>query len=217
MIANDEKMMAAFKEGKDIHLMTAAEIFNVPIERVDDKMRRAAKTLNFGVLYGMSAKSFSETAKIDYADAKKFIKEYFSDFSGIANYIKNTIQKARELGYVQTLLGRRRYIPEILSGSWQIKQSAERMAANMPIQGTAADIIKTAMIEIYNNLNLNNRDDVRLLLQIHDELVFEIREGAVKKEALKIKEIMENVVKLEVPLLVEAEYGENLGDLKALF
>ena len=217
VIANDEKMMAAFKEGKDIHLMTAAEIFNVPIERVDDKMRRAAKTLNFGVLYGMSAKSFSETAKIDYADAKKFIKEYFSDFSGIANYIKNTIQKARELGYVQTLLGRRRYIPEILSGSWQIKQSAERMAANMPIQGTAADIIKTAMIEIYNNLNLNNRDDVRLLLQIHDELVFEIREGAVKKEALKIKEIMENVVKLEVPLLVEAEYGENLGDLKALF
>ena len=214
VIAKDEKMMAAFQEGKDIHVITASEIFNVPIDKVDDKMRRAAKTLNFGVLYGMSAKSFSETAKIEYADAKKFIKEYFNDFSGIASYIENTVEQARNLGYVQTLLGRRRYIPEILSGSWQIKQSAERMAANMPIQGTAADVIKKAMIDVCDKMNLENRDDVRLLLQVHDELVFEIKDGAIDKEGKIIKEIMESVIKLDVPLEVGSEYGENLGELK---
>lgn len=217
VIAKDEKMMAAFNEGKDIHVITASEIFNVPIEKVDDKMRRAAKTLNFGVLYGMSAKSFSETAKIDYADAKKFIKEYFNDFSGIANYIDSTVEQAKRLGYVQTLFGRRRYIPEILSNSWQIKQAAERMAANMPIQGTAADIIKKAMLDVYEKLGLEKREDVRLLLQIHDELVFEIRKDVVEKEGNKIKEIMENVIKLDVPLEVGSEYGENLGELKELF
>lgn len=217
VIAKDEKMMAAFNEGKDIHIITASEIFNVPIDKVDDKMRRAAKTLNFGVLYGMSAKSFSETAKIEYADAKKFIKEYFNDFSGIANYIDSTVEQAKRLGYVQTLLGRRRYIPEILSSSWQVKQAAERMAANMPIQGTAADIIKKAMLDVSRELDLENRSDIRLLLQIHDELVFEIKEDAVEKEAKRITEIMEGVIKLDVPLEVGSEYGVSLGELKEVF
>lgn len=217
VIANDEKMKAAFLRGDDIHQMTASEIFNVPIDKVDDKMRRAAKTLNFGVLYGMSAKSFSETAKIDYADAKKFINEYFSDFSGISKYVENTIAKAKKLGYVETLLGRRRYIPEILSQSWQIKQAAERMAMNMPIQGTAADIIKMAMVKIFNELKLKERDDVRLLLQVHDELVFEMKEQIIQKEVLKVKEIMENVIKLDVPLEVGVERGNNFGDMEEVF
>lgn len=216
VIAPDEKMKTAFREGKDIHQMTASEIFNTSPEKVDDKMRRMAKTLNFGVLYGMSAKSFAETAKIDYVDAKKFIKEYFSDFSGIAGYIENIIAKARETGYVETLFGRKRYIPEILSGSWQVKQAAERMAANMPIQGTAADIIKMAMIKLWHALDLASRDDVRLLLQIHDELVFEIKEDIIKKEAEKIKNIMENVVELDVPLEVGVEYGDNLREMVLL-
>lgn len=214
VIAGDEKMTTAFKEGKDIHVITASEIFNVPIDQVDDKMRRAAKTLNFGVLYGMSAKSFSENAKIEYADAKKFIKEYFSDFSGIASYIEKTVEKARLLGYVETLMGRRRYIPEILSGSWQIKQAAERMAANMPIQGTAADIMKMAMIKVHDLMGLNDRDDVRLILQIHDELVFEIKKDAIKQESKKIRDIMENILKLEIPLLVGLEYGDSLGEME---
>ncbi len=216
VIAEDEKMITAFKEGKDIHVITASEIFNVPIDQVDDKMRRAAKTLNFGVLYGMSAKSFSENAKIEYADAKKFIKEYFSDFSGIANYIEKTVEKARSLGYVETLMGRRRYIPEIISGGWQIKQAAERMAANMPIQGTAADIMKMAMIKVYGLMGLNSRDDVRLILQIHDELVFEVKKDVIEQESKKIKDIMENVLKLEIPLLVGVEYGDSLGEMEDL-
>lgn len=216
VIAGDEKMITAFKEGKDIHVITASEIFNVPIDQVDDKMRRAAKTLNFGVLYGMSAKSFSENAKIEYADAKKFIKEYFSDFSGIASYIEKTVEKARSLGYVETLMGRRRYIPEILSGSWQIKQAAERMAANMPIQGTAADIMKMAMIKVYDLMGLSDRDDIRLILQIHDELVFEIKKDMIKQESKKIRDIMENILKLEIPLLVGLEYGDSLGEMEDL-
>ena len=145
-LANDTKMIEAFQNGLDIHKMTAAEIYNVSLAKVTPELRRAAKTLNFGVLYGMGSQALSEATGMSRDDAKKFIDEYFKKFSGIANYIIETKQLAEEKGYVETIFGRRRYIPEILSPNWQMKREAERMAVNMPVQGTATgDIIKMAM------------------------------------------------------------------------
>ncbi|KKU04307.1 MAG: DNA-directed DNA polymerase I [Parcubacteria group bacterium GW2011_GWA2_45_30] len=213
-IANDTKMIEAFQNGLDIHKMTAAEIYNVSLAKVTPELRRAAKTLNFGVLYGMGSQALSEATGMSRDDAKKFIDEYFKKFSGIANYIIETKQFAEEKGYVETIFGRRRYIPEILSPNWQMKREAERMAVNMPVQGTATgDIIKMAMIKIDDWVRKEKLEDkVRMLLQVHDELLFEIKDVTVKKYAPKIKEIMENTAKLKVPLAVDVEMGKNWGE-----
>lgn len=208
-LSGDGKMIKAFAEGKDIHAMTAAEINNVPEEKITPEMRRQAKTLNFGVLYGMAAKSFSETAGLTTAEAKNFIDEYFSDFSGLAKFLEEIKERARADGFISTLTGRRRYLPEINLSNWQLRQTAERMAINMPIQGLAADIVKMAMVEIRRQGILGG--DCRLLLQVHDELIFEIAEKNAQETGEKIKTAMEKVFALPngVPLLVSAAFGKN--------
>jgi len=221
-ISRDKKMIKFFQEGKDIHRMTASQIFNVSEDKVTEEMRGLAKTLNFGVLYGMSAYGFSEAAKVPYGEAESFIEEYMHDFQGIAQYVEDSIEKAKKLGYVETLWGRKRFLPEINSLDKNLKNAAERMAINHPCQGTAADIIKMAMVEINAKCNPApeqvrygaRMQNAKLLLQIHDELLFEVKEEKIDEVVLKIKEIMENVVKLEAPLRVEVKMGDNWGEME---
>ncbi len=220
-LANDKNMIAAFKGGRDIHVLTAAEVFEVASEKVTSQMRQAAKVLNFGVIYGMSIHGFAQAAGIDFEKAKVFVKKYFEEFSGVARYIEKTKDEVARNGYVQTLFGRKRFISEINSSAWNLRAAAERMAINMPIQGTAADLIKMAMVKIANSLsqmaNGENHEPLaispKLLLQVHDELIFEVPEREAKRTAEKIKEIMENIYKLAVPLKVEIEVGDNWGEM----
>ena len=212
-LADDSKMIEAFNKGLDIHKMTASEIYNIPLEKVTSELRRAAKTLNFGILYGMGSSALAESTGMSREEAKKFIEEYFHDFSGVKNYLQETKKFVEENGYVETLFGRRRYIPEIYSSNWQLKREAERMAINMPIQGTATgDIVKMAMIKIDEWVKKEKLEkEVRMLLQVHDELLFEIAEGFINKAAPKIKEIMESIAVLKVPLVAEVKAGVNWG------
>jgi len=210
-VSGDKKMIELFLEGKDIHLATAAEINKMPMNKVTGKMRSAAKALNFGVIYGMSVFGFSQSAGITRDEAKKFIDEYMEKFTGVAEYIKSTKEFAKINGYVETEMGRRRYIPEINSPNFQVQNAAERMAINMPIQGMSADIVKLAMIKIYEEYK--NNPDVRMLLQIHDEIILEVRENIADEVGKKIKEIMERVYLLKVPLLANAKIGDNWGEI----
>jgi DNA polymerase-1 len=212
-IADDKKMKEYFKEGEDIHKMTAAEVFAVAPDKVTKDMRFRAKALNFGVLYGMGASGFAKSAGIPREEAQNFIDNYFARFPAIRGYIDNTIEIARKNGYVETLLGRKRYIPEMSSSHPGLRAQAERMAINMPIQGTAADIIKMAMVEITYNLKPIT---YKLLLQIHDELLFEIEDDKIEETYPKIKYIMESVYKLTVPLEVDVSVGASWGDLKVI-
>jgi len=207
VLSEDKKMLEAFRDGKDIHTATAANVFNVSEAEVGSAMRRTAKILNFGILYGMSLTSFAQTAKIEKDKAKKFIGEYFSDFSGLAKYIEEAKINAQREGYVQTMFGRRRYIPEINSSAWNLRASGERMAINAPIQGTAADIVKMAMVEVAKIKGVN------LLLQIHDELIFEIDEAKANDLMLKIKQAMESAVDFPIPLTVQVHSGKSWGDI----
>ena len=214
-LANDKKMMEAFKKGLDIHKFTASEINNVPMDKVTSEMRFSAKALNFGIIYGMGAQSFSESAGISKEKAKEFIAEYLKDFSGVAQYIKKLQEEAKQRGYTMTLFGRRRYLPELKSPNPMLRAQAERIAINMPIQGLEADIMKKAMIGVDNWIqkeNLNN--NVKMLLQVHDELLFEVKEDLVKKIAPEIVKIMESVIKLSVPIAAEAKIGNNWGELR---
>ncbi len=216
-IAMDEKMMSAFKEDKDIHTLTAAEVNNVPIEKVTPEMRRSAKALNFGVLYGMGARSFAESSGISREKAEQFIKEYFSDFSGLAKYIEEIKDEARRNGFVRTLTGRRRYLPEIHGPNDMIVAQAERMAVNMPIQGTCADIMKLAMIKVHDYLSKNGAHDfARMILTVHDELLLEVEAQKIAEIAPAVKQIMENVLKLPVPIKVDVKSGENWGTMSRL-
>lgn len=210
-MADDKKMIEAFRLGRDIHAATASEIYNIPLEKVTPAHRRAAKTLNFGILYGMGSSALSQGTGMGRDEAKKFIDEYFRDFSGIARYIQETKEFAETNGYVETLFGRRRYIPEIHSPNWQQKREAERMAVNMPIQGTATgDIVKLAMIKIDTWVREEKIEEkVRMLLQVHDELVFEIQKEFVDKAAGKIKALMEGAASLKVPLVIDVSIGQN--------
>jgi len=219
-LAKDKKMIKAFKEDKDIHEITAAEVHNVPLRKVTEKMRYEAKALNFGVLYGMSAMGFAEAAGINRDQAQKFIDEYMNDFSGIREYIQEIKEQARRAGYVKTILNRKRYLPEINSSNFHIRQSSERMAINAPIQGTAAEIIKVAMVETDKKLPLS----ARMLLQVHDELVLEVPEDKIKSVVEIIKPTMENILnhpifkKTEpsfvIPLVVEIKVGDNWEEMK---
>jgi len=211
-IAKDKEMIHFFKEGKDIHKITASKIFKVPEEKINEEMRSVAKTLNFGVLYGMGAYGFAESAKVSRKEAKLFIEEYFKNFEGIAIYVKNSIEKVRETGFIETLFGRKRFLPEIDSLDPRLQRAAERMAINHPIQGTAADVIKIAMIECDKILKPHEKE-ARMVLQVHDELIFELR-GKELELAAKIKSAMENVIKLEAPLKIDLEIGSNWGELE---
>ena len=212
-MADDKKMIEAFRAGRDIHAATASEIFNIPLGSVTPKQRRAAKTLNFGILYGMGASALSESAGMGRGEARAFIDEYFRDFSGIARYIQETKEFAEANGYVETLFGRRRYIPEIHSSNWQVKREAERMAVNMPIQGTATgDIVKLAMIKIDEWVQQEKLEEkVRMLLQVHDELVFELEKEFADEAVKKINALMEGAAILKVPLVVDVSISPNWG------
>jgi DNA polymerase-1 len=214
-IANDEKMIQFFKDGKDIHKITASKIFKVPEEKVDEKMRYVAKTLNFGVLYGMGAYGFAEGAKVSRKEAKLFIEEYFKNFQGVADYVESSIKKVKKDGFVETIFGRKRFLPEINSLDPRLRRAAERMAINHPIQGTAADIIKMAMIEC-NKIIEHDKDIAKMILQVHDELLFEVVQNKVLEFSEKIKKVMENITKLEVPLNIDLEAGRNWGELKKI-
>jgi len=215
-LANDKKMIEAFAQGLDIHKFTASEINNVSINKVTPEMRFAAKELNFGIIYGMGSQSFSEAAKISRGKAEQFINEYLKDFSGIARYVEKLKDEAHKNGFAATLFGRRRYLPELNSPNYMLRSQAERMAINMPIQGLEADIVKKAMIEVDNWIQKGSYDDkIRMLLQVHDELLFEIKENLVKEAASKIAELMESVIKLKVPIIAEAKVGDNWADLHA--
>ena len=213
-IANDEKMLAIFKRGEDIHTSTASEIFETPKEKVNKEMRSLAKTISFGVLYGMGATAFAERTGVERKKAKEFIEKYFEEFRGIAQYVENTKQKVRQDDFVETLFGRKRFLAEIDSFDPRLRAQAERMAVNLPIQGTAADIIKMAMANIAQRKLLNN--DCRLILQIHDELLFEIREDILMDRAKRIKNAMEGAAKLNTPMTVEVEAGKSWGGMKRI-
>jgi len=214
-LAQDKKMILAFQKGEDIHTATASWLFKKSIKNISDFERREAKTVNFGVLYGMSSYGLSQGMKVKRLDAADFIDNYFNTFKGIKKYLDNTKEKARKKGFVETIFGRRRYIPEINSNIYEIAQSAERMAINMPVQGTAADIIKMAMIKIKDEI-LDKDEEIKLLLQVHDELVFEIKKEKISKTVDKIKKIMENIYKLSVPIKVDISQGYNWGSLKKI-
>ena len=210
----DPKMLAAFQEDKDIHILTASLINNIEEEKVTPAMRQLAKILNFGIIYGMGAKALSETAGISLKEARKFKEEYFHDFSGLKNYLEHSLEQAKKLGYVETLFGRKRFLP-LIGSLGQIGRQEERIAMNMPIQGLAADIIKLSMIKISDFIKSQNLDDeVRLILQIHDELILEVKSAIIKEIAPQLKVIMEQVVDWEVPLKAEITIGKNWGELE---
>lgn len=210
-VSGDRKMIEAFHRGSDIHKITAAEINKVTMSQVTEKMRSSAKALNFGVIYGMSVFGFSEAAGIERDEAKKFIDAYMEKFSGIGKYMRDTKEFVKKNLYVETEMGRRRNIPEINSPNFQVQNAAERMAINMPIQGMSADIVKLAMIKVSEFYKDN--PDVRPLLQVHDEIILEVKENRAEEVAKKIKDIMENVYKLKVPLVVDVKIGDNWGEI----
>ena len=213
-ISQDEKMIAAFKRGEDIHTRTAVEVFSVKPEAVDRNMRRDAKVMNFGILYGMGVLGFQRASGVSRERAREFIDKYLKEFSGISRYMNDMKMKARKDGYVSTIFGRRRWLPEIRSSMPQMISQAERMAINHPIQGSAADLVKLAMIKVFEHIHDPDvQDDTFLLLQVHDELLFEVKETLVENIADKIKDIMENVHKFDVPLIVDVKYGDNWAEM----
>ena len=204
-LSGEQHMINAFTRGEDIHKQTAAEIFGIPLSEVTKETRQRAKTINFGVLYGMGVNGLAAATKMNRVEAEDFLARYYSAHPAIMEYIERTKALAYKTGYVETIFGRRRYLPEIKSYIPQLQAAAERMAINMPIQGTAADLIKMAMIEIYKNIV---GPDIKMVLQVHDELVFEVKKSMAEKAAKEIKEVMENIYKLKVKLEVETEIGE---------
>jgi len=211
-ISGDENMITAFKNGEDIHARTAKEIFNLDsLDDVTPDHRRKAKEVNFGIPYGVSAYGLSSRLGIENSEGKEMIEQYFERFPGIKTYIEETVESAKENGYVSTLLGRRRYIPDINSRNWNVRGFAERTAINMPIQGTAADIIKLAMIDIQKMLE-DEECKSKMLLQVHDELIFEIAEEELDELPDKIKNLMESAYELSVPLDVEMGIADNWLD-----
>ena len=207
-LSGDEHLVNAFKKGEDVHKATAAKIFGIETEEVTSDQRRIAKTANFGIMYGISAFGLSQRLGTGRAEAKKIIDDYFANFPSISSYIENTIAKAKENGYVETLFGRRRYLPDINSKNGTVRALAERNAINAPIQGTSADIIKLAMIAMEKKLKEENLKS-KMILQIHDELVFDVAPGEEDKISTIVTEIMEHVVELSVPLTVECSSGKS--------
>ncbi|MBO6178324.1 MAG: DNA polymerase I [Selenomonadaceae bacterium] len=212
-LSEDKGMIDAFLAGDDIHRRTASEVFNVPFDEVTDEMRRRAKAVNFGIVYGISDFGLSRDLGITKKEAKEYIEAYFARYTGIKKFIDETIKIAKERGYVKTMFNRRRALPEISSANYNIRSNAERMAMNTPIQGTAADIIKLAMIKTDRALKEAGLKS-RILLQVHDELVIETVETEAQRVSEIVKDAMETVVKLRVPLTVDVHTGKNWAEAK---
>lgn len=212
-LANIKSLKDAFNNNIDIHTKTASDIFKVPIEGVSKDMRRMAKAVNFGILYGISGYGLSENLGINTKEASKFINDYYETYPGIKDYQNECIKKAHEAGYVKTMFGRIRTIEELENKNYMIRSGAERMALNTPIQGTSADIIKIAMVRLYNEFNSRNLKS-KILVQVHDELVIDCKKDELEEVKKVVKSTMENVVKFDVPLLVDIEYGNNWYEAK---
>ncbi|KAF6628318.1 DNA polymerase-1 [Pantoea agglomerans] len=208
-LSQDKGLLDAFAQGEDIHRATASEVFGVALDKVSGEQRRSAKAINFGLIYGMSAFGLSRQLNIGAGEAKKYMDLYFERYPGVLRYMENTRQLAASKGYVETLEGRRLWLPDIKSGNAIRRKAAERAAINAPMQGTAADIIKRAMIAVDTWLEQQNDNAVRMIMQVHDELVFEVKAGAVEEASQKIRALMEGSVQLDVPLLVEVGVGDN--------
>ena len=212
-IADDQRMQEAFRSGEDFHTVTASQVFGVPVASVTPLMRRNAKAVNFGIVYGISEFSLAQDIGVSRWEAKEYIQSYLGKYSGVREYMHNIVETAKSQGYVETVFGRRRYIPEIKSSNFNIRSGAERIALNTPIQGTAADIIKLAMVRVYRALG-EEALQARLILQVHDELIVE----CPPFEAPRVMEIvareMQQVMELKVPLVAEANMGESWYDAK---
>ena len=206
-ITGDEAMQHAFQSGADIHRSTAAKIYGIPQEAVTHELRTSAKAINFGIMYGKGAFSLSRDLGVTVKEAEAFLKTYLNTFPKVDGYMKDCIAHARKNGYVSTLFGRRRPLPELASSNFQVRASGERMARNTPIQGTAADIIKLAMVHVWQSLH-DEGLQARLLLQVHDELIVEAPAGEVERVKALLKEKMEQVVRYSVPLTVDVGTGK---------
>ena len=212
-VADDENMINAFKNNWDIHKSTAAKVFNMPEDFVTPEMRSKAKAVNFGIVYGIGAFSLSKDINVSVKEADKYIKEYLSHYSGIDRYLKSVVEQAKNDGYVTTMFGRRRYLPELTSSNHNLRAFGERVAKNMPIQGTAADIIKIAMIKVDERLKKEGLK-ARLILQVHDELIVEAPEDEALQAAQILSEEMQNAVKLKVPLPADSGIGKTWYNAK---
>ena len=208
-----KELIEAYQNGQDIHAVTASQVFGVPISEVTHKLRQSAKAVNFGIIYGLSEYGLSRNIDVSFETAKQYIEKYFEMYSDVKNYMNSNIEFAREHGYVSTLTGRKRVIPEIKSGNFNLRQFGERAAMNMPLQGSSADIIKIAMVNVDKALKENNLK-TKLILQVHDELILDAPEEEAQKAAEILKYEMENAVKLRVPLTVEVHTGKNWYDAK---
>ncbi|HHP9962245.1 TPA: DNA polymerase I, partial [Listeria monocytogenes] len=212
-ISEDENLIYAFKHDYDIHTKTAMDVFHVEKEEVDSLMRRQAKAVNFGIVYGISDYGLSQNLGITRKEAKDFIDRYFVSYPAVKEYMQDIVRFAKEKGYVETILHRRRYIPEIVSRNFNVRGFAERTAMNTPIQGSAADIIKKAMILMSERL-VSEKLEAKLLLQVHDELIFEAPEAEIAKLEEIVPDVMENAVELSVPLKVDSAFGDTWYDAK---
>jgi len=212
-LSQDPKLVTAFIQGEDIHATTASQVFSMPLAEVTKDMRRLAKTVNFGVIYGMSEYGLEQATELSREQAAQFIKAYFEKYSGVKEYLARTKKEAAEKGYVQTLLGRRRYIPEINASNAQVRMAAERMAINMPVQGTSADIIKVAMIQLQHEMDKQGLE-AKMILQVHDELLFELPQTEMEKLKELVLQIMPNAIKLSVPVKVDIKTGRSWGAME---
>ena len=212
-IAGDEHMIAAFRTGEDIHTVTASQVFGVPPEQVTHEMRRRAKAVNFGIVYGISDFSLSQDIGVTRAEAKAYMEKYFEKYSGVHAYMTQVVERAKADGYVSTLMCRRRWLPELKSSNFNLRSFGERVALNMPIQGTAADLIKKAMLRVDGRLRREGLE-ARLVLQVHDELIVECPEGEAEQVQRLLAEEMEHVAELAVPLTAEAHAGKSWAEAK---
>ncbi|WP_305837104.1 DNA polymerase I [Photobacterium leiognathi] len=208
-LSGDKALLDAFRHGKDIHAATAAEILGLDIEQVSSEQRRRAKAINFGLIYGMSAFGLAKQLDMGRNEAQDYMNVYFERYPGVLEYMESTRNTASEKGYVETLFGRRLYLPDIKSRNGLRRKAAERAAINAPMQGTAADIIKLAMIAVDHWVQQQSQDEVRLLMQVHDELVFEVKESALESVTAEVKVLMEQAATLDVPLIADAGFGDN--------
>lgn len=208
-LSGDQALLDAFAQGRDIHRATAAEVFGVPLEQVSTEQRRSAKAVNFGLIYGMSAFGLAQQLDISRSEAQHYVDTYFARFPGVLHYMENTRQLAHEKGYVETIFGRRLYLPEIQSKNMGRRKGAERAAINAPMQGTAADIIKKAMLAVDQYLQGFAASDIKMLMQVHDELVFEVADEQLAQHQQALVDIMQQAVSLKVPLVAEAGFGQN--------
>jgi DNA polymerase-1 len=207
-MANDENMIHAFEQQQDIHAATASHVFQAPLKEVSKEQRRYAKTVNFGILYGMSAFGLADRLHIPQSEARQLIADYNHSFPKIEQFMNSIVEFARKNGYVETLLGRRRYIRDINSENGMLRKAAERNAINAPIQGTAADVIKIAMILIHKELK-NRNLKTKMVLQVHDELLFDVPMEELDIIALIVPDLMASALQIKVPLVAELSFGKN--------